>query len=243
MPDFMNGGIFLEILKIVMTASISIAVLFIVTKLMGDRQISQLSMFDYINGITIGSIAAEMATSLEGFVKPLVALLVYSGVTVTVALITSKFIVLRRFFTGRAYILYDNGQFYFNNFKHVKMDIGEFLTECRIAGYFDLSNLQSAILEPNGRMSFVPNSHNRPASPKDMGIPVAQEEMLSNVILDGQVLEGNLKRKGLNEQWLKAKLKEQSAPKIEEMMLATCDSQNNLTWYKKVQEKRRDTFE
>lgn len=242
-PDFMNGGIFLEILQIVMTASISIAVLFVVTKLMGDRQISQLSMFDYINGITIGSIAAEMATSLDGFVKPLIALLVYSIMTMIVAMLTNKSIKLRRFFTGRAYILYDNGQFYFKNFKHVKMDIGEFLTECRIAGYFDLSNLQSAILEPNGRMSFVPNSHNRPVSPKDMGIPVVQEEMLSNIVLDGQVLEGNLKRMGLNEQWLKAKLKEQGAPKIEEMMLVTCDRQNNLTWYTKTQEKHEDTFE
>lgn len=233
----------MEILKIVMTSLASITVLFIVTKLMGDRQISQLSMFDYINGITIGSIAAEMATSLEGFTRPLVALLIYSVVTIAVALFTSKFIVLRRFFTGRAYILFDNQKFYFKNFKHVKMDMGEFLTECRVAGYFDLSNLQSAILEPNGRMSFVPNSNNRPASPQDMGLSVTQEEMLSNVILDGQILEENLKARGLNEQWLNSQLKEQSAPAIEEIMLATCDSQNKLAWYKKVQEKRKDIFE
>ena len=55
----------MEILKVIFTSLLSVSALFILTKLMGNRQMSQLSMFDYINGITIGSIAAEMATSLE----------------------------------------------------------------------------------------------------------------------------------------------------------------------------------
>ena len=70
------------ILKIIALSTGSIVVLFILTKIMGQREMSQLSIFDYIISITIGSIAAEMATSLEdNFVEPLVAMIVYAVVT------------------------------------------------------------------------------------------------------------------------------------------------------------------
>lgn len=68
-----------EILYIIALSLGSIIAIFILTKLMGYRQMSQMSMFDYVNGITIGSIAAEMATSLEeNFMQPLVAMIVYA---------------------------------------------------------------------------------------------------------------------------------------------------------------------
>ena len=73
----------MELINIVFTSLGSLLVLFLLTKIMGYRQMSQLSMFDYINGITIGSIAAEMATSLEDdFLKPLVAMIIYGIVAV-----------------------------------------------------------------------------------------------------------------------------------------------------------------
>ena len=69
----------MELLKICLSSFISLISLFVFMKILGNRQMSQLSMFDYVNGITIGSIAAEMATSLkDDFMKPLVAMLVYT---------------------------------------------------------------------------------------------------------------------------------------------------------------------
>ena len=68
-----------EILYIIALSLGSIIAIFVLTKLMGYRQMSQMSMFDYIIGITIGSIAAEMATSLEeNFIQPLTAMIVYA---------------------------------------------------------------------------------------------------------------------------------------------------------------------
>ena len=91
-----------EILHILAVSVGSIAALFILTKLMGYRQMSQLSMFDYVNGITIGSIAAEMATSLENdFVKPLTAMIVYTLAELMFSRLSELSIVSRRIVVGR----------------------------------------------------------------------------------------------------------------------------------------------
>lgn len=96
----------MQILKVIFTSLLSVSALFILTKLMGNRQMSQLSMFDYINGITIGSIAAEMATSLENdFWLPLTAMIVYAAAVIFITFISAKSMKLRRFFTGRTVVL------------------------------------------------------------------------------------------------------------------------------------------
>ena len=112
------------ILKIIALSTGSIVVLFILTKIMGQREMSQLSIFDYIISITIGSIAAEMATSLEdNFVEPLVAMIVYAVVTLIIGVLNTRFVKLRPIFSGRTLILYDNGTLFKENFKKSKIDL------------------------------------------------------------------------------------------------------------------------
>ena len=66
-----------EIINVFVASVVSLAVLFILTRLGGKRQIAQMNLFDYVNSITIGSIAAEMATNLEQWYRPLTAMIVY----------------------------------------------------------------------------------------------------------------------------------------------------------------------
>ena len=147
----------MDIIYIILLSLASIIEIFILCKLMGYRQISQMSMFDYINGITIGNIAAEMATSLEdNFLHPLVAMIVYALAAISLSWISSKSIRARRFLSGKPMLLLNNGKLYEQNFKKSKIDLNEFLTQCRVSGYFELSQLESAILEENGRISFLP---------------------------------------------------------------------------------------
>lgn len=147
------------ILKIIALSTGSIVVLFILTKIMGQREMSQLSIFDYIISITIGSIAAEMATSLEdNFVEPLVAMIVYAVVTLIIGVLNTRFVKLRPIFSGRTLILYDNGTLFKENFKKSKIDLNEFLVQCRTSGYFNLSDIKTALLEENGKISFLPMS-------------------------------------------------------------------------------------
>lgn len=224
----------MELINVVLASLGSVIVLFLLTKLMGYRQMSQLSMFDYINGMTIGSIAAEMATSLEDdFLKPLIAMVIYGGVAILISVITSKSIKFRRIISGKSLILYDNQKLYQNNLKKSKLDIDEFLIQCRNNGYFNLSDIQTAILESNGKISFLPVSSKRPANPQDLNLKPQEESIQINVILDGKILDENLKETGNDEVWLRKQLKSQKDIKLSDVFLATCDRNNKLQIFKR----------
>lgn len=228
-----------DLLHIIILSVGSLITLFILTKLMGYRQMSQMSMFDYINGITIGSIAAEMATALDR--DPLhcvTAMAVYALFDVLLSLISLKSIRLRRFIVGRPLILLNNGSIYEKNLKKAKIDINEFLIQCRVAGYFDISKLQSAVLEADGRISFLPLSTERPLTAADVKLSPEQETMTANVIIDGHIMQKNLHHTGKDETWLHRQLKAQGADNVRDVLLASVDMQNKLTVYLKNSDER-----
>lgn len=227
-----------EILYIIALSLGSILAIFILTKLMGYRQMSQMSMFDYIIGITIGSIAAEMATSLEeDFIQPLTAMIVYAVAALTLAFITSKSIKARRVIEGEPLVLLSHGELYRCNLKKAKMDVAEFLAQCRVNGYFDVSKLECAILEGNGKISFLPKVEDRPLTPSDMQLTPEQDYMVANVILDGKVMEENLRHMGKDEKWLHGQITALGAKQEEDVLLATCDRSDKVTVYLKKNKK------
>lgn len=235
----------MEYLQIFFTSIGSLIILFFLTKLLGNKEMSQLSLFDYINGITIGSIAAEMATALEtNFLYPLLAMIIYALAVFLLAILTSKSIKLRRFLSGKSMILFDNGKIYKGNLKKSKIELSEMLVQARINGYFDLNDIETAILESNGRLSFLPKSTSRPLTPKDMNLSPETKKLVINIIMDGKILSDNLKFSGNNKIWLQRKLKEQGIHRIKDVFLATCDSKNNLTVYRQIYKPlTRDVFE
>ncbi len=229
----------MDVIYIILTSLGSIVALFILTKIMGNRQMSELSMFDYVNGITIGSIAAEMATSLEGdFWQPLVAMIIYTLVSVLISILTCKSIKLRKILTGRPLVLYENNKIYKKNLNKARLDISEMLTQCRTSGYFDLANIDTIIMEPNGKLSIIPVSDQRPVNPKDLNIAPSQEKIVSNVIEDGIILRTNLKLIGKDETWLRKELNKLGIRNEKDIFLATCDNNNKLSVYKQVNEKK-----
>ncbi len=227
----------MDVLKICGTATASVIVLFLLTKLMGQKQISQLSLFDYINGITIGSIAAEMATALEqDFWLPLTAMVIYTLFSLLIAVLERKSIKLNKFFVGNPNILLENGVLYEKNLRRAHLSVTEFLSQCRIGGFFNLSDVQCAILEPNGSISFLPKGDMRPVTPADMQIAAAPSTLLPNVIVDGEIFCANLRALGLNEAWLLKQLEKQGVSSPADVFLATVDAQKQLSVYKKVAE-------
>lgn len=231
----------MEVLKIVWLSIGSIVTLFVLTKIMGNKEMSQLNMFDYIIGITIGSIAAEMSTALEdNFVQPLTAMVVYALVTVLISSITNHSLKVRRVVEGRTLILLDNGKLYKNNFKKGKLDLNEFLMQCRTNGYFNVSDIQTAILEPNGKISFLPKAEKRPATPEDFNLNPNQEKIVLNVVMDGIILNENLKILDKDQEWLEKQIKKQGIKSINKIFLATCDQSDNLSIYMKVNNNNKD---
>lgn len=227
----------MQFFLVILTTLGSITLLFAITKIIGNKQVSQMNMFDYINGITIGSIAAEMATNLEDFMYPLIAMLVYGAITVLIGIITNKSLKLRRFFSGTSVILFENGKLYRKNFTKARLDINEFLSQGRENGFFNIADIQTAILEPDGKISFMPRVMARPVNPRDLNLQLEQEKPVVNVIVDGVLLANNLKYTGNDKVWLQNQLKASGYSKIEDAFLATVDSNNNLSVYSKINEK------
>ena len=209
----------MEFLKIVFTALLSVAALFVITKGMGHKQVAQLDFFDYISGITIGSIAAELATDLEATWKSLTALVIYGIVSIILQLLTAKFPKSRKFINGTPTILMNDGRILRKNLKKAKLDLSEFLLLCREQGYFDLEEIQTAIFEHNGKLSVLPKAEKRPVTPCDMKTEVPAAHIGTEVIMDGRILGENLSRTGRNEQWLRQKLRAQGYRKTEEIFL------------------------
>lgn len=229
-----------DLLQIIILSAASIVTLFILTKLIGYRQMSQMSMFDYINGITIGSIAAEMATALDkNPLHGIVAMTVYALFAVLLSFLSMKSIKLRRFIVGRPVILLNNGSIYEKNLRKAKIDINEFLTQCRVSGYFDISKLQSAVLEADGRISFLPLSTERPLTAADVKLSPEQETMTANVVIDGHIMQKNLLHTGKDETWLHRQLKAQGADNVRDVLLASVDMQNKLTVFLKNSDERK----
>ena len=235
----------MELIKVVLSSVLSIAAIFILTKLIGNKQLSEAHIFDYINGITVGSIAAEMATSLENDVfKPLVAMVVYTVFVITISYLDRKSLRLRRIFSGKSLVLYDSGKLYYDNFKKTGIDINEFLVSCRLNGYFDLNEIHTAIFETNGKISFLPNELNRSLQPKDTNLIVSQSRIMTNLIVDGKIIEGNLQKCKKTKEWLFNNLKKQNAGNIDDIFLASYDGENKFNIYKKTNEKNnRSPFE
>lgn len=215
-----------------LTALFSALALFVIAKLIGHRQVSQLDIFDYVNGITIGSIAAELATELETPERPLIALVVYGLLAWLLNLLCSKAPRARKFVNGSPTIIFHEGRLYRDNLKKSKLDLSEFLLMCRQAGYFDLSSIQTAVFEYNGVMTFLPRSGSRPVTPDDMQLQPERAEFFTELIMDGRILDSNLKRRGLDSKWLEKQLRAQGFSSAREVFLGLCDSQNDLSLYR-----------
>ena len=224
----------MEIIKVILTSVLSAAALFFIAKIMGHKQMSQLDFFDYITGITIGSIAAELATELEKPWKPLIAMVVYGTITVILTAVTNKFLRARKFINGTPTIIMNNDKIYRKNMKKAKIDLSEFMVMCRQEGYFNISDIQTAVFEYNGKLTILPKSTKRPVTPKDMNIIPPEEFINTEVIIDGRIMDENLKRMGLNTVWLEQKIKEQGYKNAKEVFLGLCDNKNNLTLYKQI---------
>ena len=223
----------MEFVKIILTSLLSVVALFIIAKIMGHRQIAQLDFYDYITGITFGSIAAELATELEEPWKPLVAMIIYGGISILLTLVTRKLPRSRKYINGSPTILMNNGKICRENFIKSKIDLSEFMIMCRERGFFDLSDIQTAVFEHNGKLTILPKSYARPLTPMDVNISTDADSIGVEVIMDGRIMGENLRRMGLDDIWLSKELKKSGYKNADEIFLAVCHKDNEISFYPK----------
>ena len=220
-----------QIIETIVRGLISLITLFLITKLMGKKQISELSLFDYVMGISIGNFAAEITTNMDNqFINGIVAIVLFGVVAYIIFKITMKSIKLRRFFMGVPTVIIQNGKLLENGLKKAKIDVNDLLEECRTNGYFDLSEIEFAIMEANGNVSFLPKGENKPLTIKDMNLKAEKQGLCANVIIDGKIMDKNLSNINKNKKWLDNELKVKGK-KYEDILLGTVDINDKLVLY------------
>lgn len=221
----------MQILEYIIVPIISLVVLFIITKMMGYRQVSQLNMYDYINGITIGSIASELVMGgFDNILQPLIAMIVYAIVIITLSKLAASSLKLRKIIDGEAVVLYENNQIYNEELEKAKLDIDEFLMQCRIAGYFNLNELQTVVLETNGSFSFFLKEKYRPVVVDDLNIKINKVKLPTVLVKEGKIFYENLKTIGQNEKWLENELNIQGIPLADVILMFQEDNSNIVTY-------------
>ena len=224
----------IEALLIIPRSLPSLFILFLVTKLIGKKQVSELSLFDYVIGISIGNFTAEMTMSLDvQFINGVMALLTFGLFAYLISLLTMKSIRIRRFFIGVPTVIIQNGKIIEKAMKHVMIDINDLLEQCRINGYYDLTQIEYAIMEANGKISIMPKSEYKPLTPNDMKKKVAQEDLQANVIIDGVIMQNNLENMNKSINWLEKELKVKGYKEYDDIILAILDKNDKLTIFDK----------
>lgn len=222
----------MEVLKVVLASLFSAAILFVIAKIIGHKQVAQLEFFDYITGITIGSIAAELATTLDKpWWKPTMSMIVFGIITVILSVLTRRLPRSRKFINGTPTIVLNDGKLYRKNMKKAKLELSEFLLLCRQEGYFNLDDIQTAVYEYNGKLSILPVSTKRPLTPEDMKLSPLPEHIGTEVIMDGRIIGSNLRRRDLSVAWLQKELKSQGYQSAKQIFLGICGKNNQLTLY------------
>ena len=213
---------------------IAVMYLFFVIKKLGKKQISELNIFDYVIGISLGNIAAEMTVNKEiSILEGISAMTVYGLFSLFISFITAKSIIARRFFTGFPVVLIQDGRISREQLKKCKIDINDLLQDARESGYFNISDINYAIMEPSGKISFLPKAKFLPLSAHDIKLKVDNTGLVANLIIDGKIMEENIKNIGHTKEWLLKKLEKEGYDNPTDLFLVICDTKEKLTIYKK----------
>lgn len=223
-----------DFLNICFRTILVLIILFFITKMMGKKQISELNFFDYVVGITIGSIAADISLDIEkNMIAGIVALFIYGFISYIISFVSIKSILARRFFIGVPTVLVEKGKIIESGLKKSKIDVNDLLMVARENGYFNLDEIDYALMEVNGNISFLPKEKEKPVTKKDMKIKCNNEGLTVNAIIDSKYMANNMKAINKDKEWLDHELKVNGYDNYDNILLATIDNNYKVTIYEK----------
>ncbi|WP_342566088.1 DUF421 domain-containing protein [Paenibacillus sp. FSL R7-0345] len=218
-----------EWLEVIVRTIFAVVVLFFLTKLLGKRQVSQLSFFEYITGITIGSVAAYISLDTDKtWHLGIIALLVWVAFSLGIEYLQIKSKKARDFIDFKSSVLIKDGKIMEDTLRKEKLTTDELLEELRKKDVFTVANVEFAIMESDGAVNVLLKKENQPLTPKDLGMKVAPEKETQAVIMDGKILDKPLDDLNLSRSWLKGELEKQGLT-VENVFLGQVDSYGELT--------------
>ncbi|RNB92365.1 DUF421 domain-containing protein [Brevibacillus fluminis] len=219
MPDWLN---------IVVRSIGALVYLFILTKIVGKRQIRQLTYIEYIVGISIGSIAAFMATEMDGpLYHSLIAMTIFALFPILSEYLSLKSKVVRNVVEGNATILIKDGKLLEDNLKKERLTVEDVMEQLRLKNAFKVADVEFALMEASGEVSVLLKSQNQPITPQHLGIEVSPAEEPQAVIMDGVIMDEPLANMGLNRRWINTELAKAGVA-VENVFLGQVDKAGEL---------------
>jgi len=220
----------MEYIEVIIQTFLAFFAILFYTRILGKQQVGQLTFFEYINGITFGSIAAVLATDVgqKQTVVHLLALTLFTVLTFIMEVTALKSRPLRKIIAGEPTIVIHNGKVLEGNMKKMRYNFDELLMQLREKGVFYIGDVEYAILEPDGNLSVELKSQQKPLTREDLDVSSSYEGLSVELILDGEVLHQNLEQIGLDENWLLGELEKKGIKDVKEVKLAVLSSNGNL---------------
>ncbi|BAH45082.1 conserved hypothetical membrane protein [Brevibacillus brevis NBRC 100599] len=206
----------------------AVAYLFLLTKIIGKRQIKQLTYIEYIVGISIGSIAAFMATEMDGPVyHSLIGMGVFALFPYLMEWLSLKSKLLRDLFEGKSTVLIKEGKILEDNLKKERLTAEDLMEQLRIKNVFRVADVEFALMETSGEVSVLLKSESQPVTPKHLELTVAPSEENQVVIMDGMIMDEPLATAGLNRRWVRTEL-QKAGVALENVFLGQVDKGGDL---------------
>lgn len=201
---------------------LSFCVLLVLTRFLGKKQISQLTFFNYVTGITLGSTTAEVIVNNQITVTGgIVSLLVWAVLTVLIEYISLKSPIIRVALDGEPTIVIKKGKILEKALTSCRLNMDDLSMMLREKDVFSVRDVEYAILEPHGQLSILKKSEQESVSRKDMGIPAPPIlYMPAELIVDGKVIQKNMKELNLSMAWLNKQVKKAGAHSFEDVFYA-----------------------
>lgn len=216
-------------LVVVIRSTIAFFVLLLLVRLMGKQQVAQLTLFDYIVGITIGSIASTLSVQAnENLLSTLAGLVTWSLLAIVLAVLSMHNTWARKIIDGGSTVVIENGKIMENNLKRIRIPIDQMLAELRTQGVFSITDVEFAIFEAGGKLSIQKKPQKRTVTTGDLNITAQYAGLPVNLILDGILLEDALRSLNLTKAWLQHQLGKQKIKNITQVSLAQIDTKGNL---------------
>lgn len=214
---------------IFMRSLFAFIILLIICRILGKQQISQLTFFDYIVGITIGSIASSLSVDQNiKITNGLMSLIVWGGLPVIIAFLSIKSRAMAMFFAGTPMILIENGKINEKNLRKSKLTLDQLMLNLRQKNVFKLSDVELAVFETNGEVSVMKKTDQQPITPKVLGMQLEADRRPYLLIQDGKVIEKQLQQSGYTKEWLFGEIQKQGAQEFKDVFVAQVDSKGNL---------------
>ncbi|QQK76277.1 DUF421 domain-containing protein [Salicibibacter cibarius] len=210
-----------ESLVVIVRALITFFIILLYARIIGKQQIGNFTMFDYINGITIGSIAGTLATDLSS--KALVhflALTVFIILTIVLQLIGIKNRFLSKVQDSEPVVLMQAGKILEKNLQKVRITKDQLMAQLRAKNIFSPLEVEVALLEPDGAISVLPSSSYQVVQKKDLNIPPQAAKLTTEVVIDGKVINQNLTQRNKDQDWLTEQLNNQEITNLREVSYA-----------------------